>query len=60
MTELWQHIVVTAAEVRCYNIRNHVFTKESLLAEILPAGFREAEVYGDGAGAAYSKTGETL
>ncbi len=60
MTELWQHIIVTEAELRCYHIWNHLFTKESLLAEILPAGFREAAVYGDVAGKPFDAAGDTL
>ena len=60
MTELWQHIVVTETETRCYNIWNHMFTKDSLLAEVLPAGFREAAVYGDVAGKPYEEKGEML
>lgn len=59
-TELSQTIVITEDSVNCYNIWDHYFTKESLIAEIQPIGFTTCEFYGDVAGKEYSDTGETI
>lgn len=59
-TELRQVIVITEENVKCYNIWDHFFTKEKLLAEIEPIGFKSFEFYGDVAGKEFSETGETI
>jgi len=59
-TELTQYIVITEETVKCYNIWDHFFTKEKLLAELEPAGFKAIEFYGDAAGKDFSETGETI
>lgn len=59
-TELRQSIVITEDVVNCYNIWDHFFTKDALISEILPAGFKAFEIYGDIAGKEYSEDGETI
>ncbi|GIO42705.1 class I SAM-dependent methyltransferase [Paenibacillus apis] len=59
-TELRQSIVITEDTVNCYNIWDHFFTKEALISEIQPIGFKSFELYGDIAGKDYSDTGETI
>lgn len=59
-TELRQSIVLTEQTVHCYNIWDHFFTKEKLLTEIQPIGFRAFEFYGDVAGKEILDTGETI
>lgn len=59
-TELRQFIVITEETVKCYNIWDHFFTKEKLLSEVQPAGFKAFEFYGDVAGMEFSDIGETI
>jgi SAM-dependent methyltransferase len=59
-TQLFQTIVITEDTINCYNIWDHFFTKESLVSEIGPIGFKSLEFYGDVAGKEYSDTGETI
>jgi SAM-dependent methyltransferase len=59
-TELRQSIVITEETVNCYNIWDHFFTKEALLSETQPTGFKAVEFYGDIAGKEFSETGETI
>lgn len=59
-TELRQCIVLTKQTVDCYNIWDHFFTKEKLLAEMQPLGFRAFEFYDDIAGKEFSDTAETI
>ncbi len=59
-TELRQFIVITEETINCYNIWDHFFTKESLLLEVQPAGFKAFEFYGDIAGKEFSDFGETI
>ena len=59
-TELTQTIVITEDTIYCYNIWNHFFTRESLVSEIEPIGFKSLEFYGDVAGKEYSDSGETI
>ena len=49
-TILRQHIVQTAKSTDCYNVWEHYFTQESLLAELQEAGFKKSEFFGDIAG----------
>ncbi|MDR2972617.1 MAG: class I SAM-dependent methyltransferase [Bacteroidales bacterium] len=60
LTELSRYIVLTKEGIRCYNIWNHYFTKESLLSEILSSEFSNFELYGDVAGNDYSDASETI
>lgn len=59
-TELTQSIVLTEDTINCYNIWDHFFTKEALISEIQPIGFKSFEFYGDIAGMEFSDTGETI
>ncbi len=59
-TELSQYIVITEDDIKCYMVRQHFFTKESLISEMEPAGFHKFEFYGDIAGKNFSDTGETI
>ncbi len=59
-TELRQSIVITEETVDCYNIWDHFFTREALLSEIQPTGFKAFEFYGDIAGKEFSEIGETI
>lgn len=59
-TELRQVIVITEETVKSYNIWDHFFTKEKLLAELEPAGFKAVEFYGDVAEKEFSDTGEMI
>ena len=59
-TELSQYLVVTADDVKCYNIWDHLFTREALLSEVQSAGFSAFEFYGDVAGKPFSYTGEAI
>lgn len=59
-TELRQFVVITEETVKCYNIWDHFFTKEKLLSEVQPTGFKAFEFYGDVAGKEFSDTGETI
>lgn len=59
-TELVQTIVLTEDAINCYNIWDHYFTKEKLISEIQPVGFKSFEFYGDIAGQEFSDTGETI
>ena len=59
-TELSQSVVLTKDTVNCYRIWDHYFTKEKLIAEIQPIGFKSFEFYGDIAGQEFSDSGETI
>lgn len=59
-TELTQSIVLTEDTINCYNIWDHFFTKEALISEIQPIGFKSFEIYGDIAGKEFTDTGETI
>lgn len=57
---LERHIVVTANEVRDYNVWNTAFDRASLSAELADAGFEGGGVYGDVAGATYTRESPTI
>ncbi|MEA4863575.1 MAG: class I SAM-dependent methyltransferase [Victivallaceae bacterium] len=59
-TYLHQVAVLTAAELKYYNIWEHVFTRRELRKLPAEAGFAEVELYGDAAGAAAYPHGRTL
>lgn len=59
-TELRQSIVITEDRVDCYNIWDHFFTKDALISEVLPAGFKAFEIFGNIAGEEFSESGETI
>jgi len=58
--ELTQHIVVSERKVDCYNIWNHFFTRESLIAEVQPVGFQSCEFFGDITGKECSDSDGTI
>jgi len=60
ITELRQYLVVSADDVKCYNIWDHFFTREALLSEVQRAGFSAFEFYGDVAGQPFSYTGQAI
>ncbi|MBT9776564.1 methyltransferase domain-containing protein [Clostridium sp. MCC353] len=59
-TELRQCVVLTDETINCYNIWDHFFTREKLLAEVQTFGFKSFSFYGDVAGKEFSDTGETI
>lgn len=59
-TELCQYIIQTEDRIDCYNVWNHYFTKDKLLAEGKAARFRSYEFYGDVVGNEFSDDGETI
>jgi SAM-dependent methyltransferase len=59
-TELAQHIIISGEGIKSYNIWHHFFTKEKLLSEIRPMGFRDFKLYGDVAGKEYADDGELI
>ena len=59
-TILRQHIVQTAKSTDCYNVWEHYFTQESLLAELQEAGFKKSEFFGDIAGKKISQLENTI
>ena len=59
-TELRQSVVLTEDSVNCYNVWDHFFTKEKLIAEIRTTDFKGFEFFGDVAGQKFSDAGETI
>jgi hypothetical protein len=59
-TELRQSVIVADGSVQCFNVWDHFFSKDELVREVMPAGFRECEIYGDIAGCEYSEAGDTI
>lgn len=57
---LEQYVVVTAEDLRCYNLWNQYFSPASLLRELHEAGFTQVELYGDVCGAPLSQESRTL
>lgn len=57
---LEQYVVVTAEDLRCYNLWNQYFSPASLLRELHDAGFTQVELYGDVCGAPLSQESRTL
>ncbi|HSP47808.1 MAG TPA: class I SAM-dependent methyltransferase [Clostridiaceae bacterium] len=57
-TMLSQTIVVTAEEMHCYNIWEHVFTRAEMEEDLQAAGFQSVEFYGDVAGASFDPEGK--
>ena len=49
--EVNRHVVIDKGGRCCYNIWNTCFTRQTLLDELLPAGFAAEGIYGDAAGA---------
>jgi SAM-dependent methyltransferase len=58
--ELRQSIIITDESVECYNVWDHFFNKNELVAEVFPAGFCKYKLYGDVAGAEYSDSSDTI
>lgn len=59
-TELRRSVVCTGTDVRCFNVWDHFFTRDTLAAEVHTAGFTEYEFYGDAAGKEYDSSSETI
>ncbi|MFR3729706.1 class I SAM-dependent methyltransferase [Lacrimispora sp.] len=59
-TELRQSIVFDENAVHCYNIWDHFFTKEKLISEAQPMGFRGYDFYGDVSGKEFTDTEDTI
>ncbi len=55
-----QHVVLTRENLRRYHIWDTFYTPEELSAEVLPAGFRVLDYFGDAAGAPYHGESPTL
>jgi len=53
-------VVIEEENVRCYNLWNCYFTRQSLLDEVAPSGFTAAGFNGDVAGAPYSDEGQRI
>lgn len=56
-TMLSQTIVVTAEETHCYNIWEHLFTREEMEKDLLSAGFHTVDFNGDVVGSEYDAKG---
>lgn len=59
-TMLEQTVVITEDGIQCYNIWDHVFTKEELEQDLKKAGFAGVDFYGDVAGNVYQADGSTM
>lgn len=59
-TMLDQTIVITEDSIQCYNIWDHVFTKDELEYDLLKAGFTTVDFYGDVAGDGYRPDGNIM
>ncbi len=59
-TMLEQTVVITEDSIECYNIWDHVFTKEELQEDLQKAGFTRVDFYGDVAGAVYKPDGNLM
>ena len=55
-----RHVVIEKEKVRCFNIWNTCFTKESLLGELQPYGVASVNCYSDVAGKTYDENSPTL
>ncbi|MGL4651844.1 MAG: class I SAM-dependent methyltransferase [Caldilineaceae bacterium] len=53
-------VVIDARSVRCFNIWDCLFTRESLQNETQPAGFEEYGLYADVTGKAYADDSQTM
>lgn len=57
---LEQYTIVTANELKTYNLWNHAFTKTELEAGIIEAGFESIEFFGGVAGEALNRESKTI
>lgn len=55
-----RYVIAEEERLRCFNIWNHAFTEEEIICDIKAAGFGKVVIYGDVAGAAYSKESGTI
>jgi len=55
-----RHVVIEENSVRCFNLWDCYFTRQSLLDEVAVFGFSEFGIYNDAAGRAYSEDSETF
>lgn len=53
-------VVIDESDVRCFNIWDCYFTKQSLLDEVAPFGFSEVSFYSDVTGKPYSDDSQTM
>ena len=59
-TELYQYVVVTEEDIKCYICPNHYFSLDSIKSEVMSIGFKTFEFFANVAGADYSDDGETI
>ncbi len=59
-TILNQSVILTDQAVSCYNIWEHLFTREELVSDLLRAGFNQVDLYSDIAGKPYHKDSNIL
>ncbi|MPN38210.1 hypothetical protein SDC9_185734 [bioreactor metagenome] len=57
---LHRHVIIEDKNVRCFNIWDTCFTKESLTAEVTPHGFSTAGFFADVTGTPYMDESKTL
>lgn len=57
---LQRHIILENKNVRCFNIWNTCFTKQSLSDELAACGFTHTNYFSDVTGTAYTEDSETL
>jgi len=55
-----RHVIIEENGIRCFNIWNCYFTRQSLLDETMDFGFSEVGFYGDVSGQPYTDDSETL
>ncbi len=55
-----RHVVIEEDRIKRFNIWNHAFTEEELRSDLISAGFKRADIYGDAAGADYAETSATI
>jgi len=57
---LYRYVIIEREKVRCFNIWDTCFTKDSLTAELAPFGFSEAGFFADVTGTPYTDGSKTL
>ncbi|NLT13172.1 MAG: class I SAM-dependent methyltransferase [Clostridiales bacterium] len=55
-----RYVIVDEDDTRCYNIWNHRFSKEELLADFSAAGFADADFFSSAAGDAYTEESDVI
>lgn len=59
-TILKQTVIITEENVECYNIWDHIFSKEELASDMRNAGFATVDFYGNVAGDTYQPDGSEM